>query len=43
MWIRTISGWRFIEVEQTSQGMWVPKIDDGKNKTRYKDNTERKG
>ena len=25
MWIRTVNGIVFIEVEQTSQGLWIPK------------------
>lgn len=24
-WIRTVNGWRFIEVKQTDQGIWVIK------------------
>lgn len=25
MWIRTVAGLRWIEVEQTKQGLWIPK------------------
>ena len=31
MWIRTTRGLEFIEVEQTSQGFWVPKSKDVNN------------
>jgi len=29
MWIRTVSGIIFIEVEQTVQGFWIPKNSEG--------------
>ena len=32
MWIRTVNGWSFIEVEQTQQGLWIPKKCLDKNK-----------
>ena len=25
MWVRTVSGWRFLEVTQTIQGLWITK------------------
>lgn len=31
MWIRTVTGLAFIEVEQTSQGLWVPKYNHKTN------------
>ena len=30
MWIRTANGIEFIEVIQTGQGFWIPKINEDK-------------
>ncbi len=33
MWIRTVSGWRHLDVVKTKQGFWVPDTDQKEKST----------